>query len=733
MIKKKVPFVLLMVAAVIFSGCAGFITGSSGNVADVKFQKTREQLKNKPRRVLFNDDGNEIVYSIDKPTKQNFWDCQLTNVLNTQVDTVIYCDWSSGFGYFTHNTKVGSVFNTTEGIFAKNKTQAYIDHGTDSLAMAVEFCRKNNLEIFWSMRMNDTHDRAYPLLFSPIKKEHPEWLMGTKENPPVNGSWTAVDYTHPEIRDLAVKYAEEVCRDYDVDGIMLDFFRHPLFFKANAEGGSCSYVEREMMTNMMIRIHDMVTAEGKKRGKPILVAVRTPDDIEFSRRIGLDIEKWMEDGLIDLWIPTGYWRNNAIEYSINLGHHYNIPVYPSLDDSRVDDAMARSLRNSEDSYNARAMNWLYRGADGIQTFNYVSVPGPSRLDYIGDTASLAGKDKLYTTSARGYYHAIRDYMKHGMDAYLGYNFIVPGEKDLSIKKGKPTGVGILIGDDCSVSSPTVTLSLRSDAGIGKVSDLGVTVNGNNVVSTGVKKNRLYLDTAKGYTIEWRVKWLDGDKEGPANSAMVYACPQKNTWWLLQIYKIDGKIVAGFRGDSKYTVLDEDAAKGDFHTLRVTVTEQGTRLYVDNNPEASLFQGLLKQIVLPLRFGDVENNNDAEYDTDYFYAYDGGAVAPGTDIKWTMKYDGDRSPRDAEAITYYDGTKGSFAANHIEHSSIVDGSLRINTLGSDDGTYFDISEPSWYAYDVPPHFIKQGMNTIGFDLEGTNKSIKLQDLTVAIKY
>ena len=86
------------------------------------------------------------------------------------------------------------------------------------------------------MRMNDTHDgtkNAYadPIFrANPLKVAHPEYLMGRKGQKLEQGAWSAVNYALPEVRELAFRYFEEVCHRYDVDGIELDFFRHPVYF-----------------------------------------------------------------------------------------------------------------------------------------------------------------------------------------------------------------------------------------------------------------------------------------------------------------------------------------------------------------------------------------------------------------------------------------------------------------------------------------------------------------------
>ena len=70
-----------------------------------------------------------------------------------------------------------------------NITPSLIAQGTDPLEVMIDFCRKNNLEIFWGMRMNDTHDTSNPLLRPRWKVDHPDYLMGTEDRPPKRGGW----------------------------------------------------------------------------------------------------------------------------------------------------------------------------------------------------------------------------------------------------------------------------------------------------------------------------------------------------------------------------------------------------------------------------------------------------------------------------------------------------------------------------------------------------------------
>ena len=231
-----------------------------------ELKRERKKAAHRKRRIIFNNDGNEPVYYLDEATPKALLDCRTTPLLGSQVDTIFYCTWSSGFSYFTHHTRAGQVFDTTANPkgadnkigFSRNKTADFIKQGTDPLEIMVEFCKKNGIEIFWSFRMNDTHDAwggwYSKYLFPKLKQEHPEWLVASERKRSKHGGWSAVDYGHKAIRDLAVKFIEEVCVNYDVDGIEMDFFRHPVYFKGPAWGRNAGQEELEKMTSMVRRV-----------------------------------------------------------------------------------------------------------------------------------------------------------------------------------------------------------------------------------------------------------------------------------------------------------------------------------------------------------------------------------------------------------------------------------------------------------------------------------------------
>ena len=507
LVRVSVSCLTLAALLVVLSGgsvTAQEVAGKATNLEELRKQRTK--AAHRQRRIIFNNDGNEPVYWIKEATPKALLDSRTTPLLGSQVDTIFYCTWSSPFGTFTHNTKVGEVFDIATEIehpdntrrvfskraFADNKTADFIRQGTDPLKIMAEFCKKNNIEIFWTMRMNDTHDAAGPscwygngVMLNQLKKDHPEWMLGSKEKRVKRGAWTAVDYGRQEIRDLAFKFHEEVCENYDVDGVELDFFRHLNYFKRPAMGEDANQEDCDKMTSLLRRIREMTERGGLKRGRPFLVAVRVPDSVGYCKAVGFDIVHWMEEGLIDILIPSGYFRLNPWEMTVQLGHKYDVAVYPCLSETRIRDKEARGTRASLECYRARAMNVWYSGADGVYLFNYFDPRSPLWRE-LGDPKALETMDKVYTTGARGVGAANR-YIADGV-RFLNRQLVSP-ERPMALEPGKAATIELRVGQHVRAKEPqgigpSVQLRLRvknlADAG-----DLSVKLN-DELLSGGTK-------------------------------------------------------------------------------------------------------------------------------------------------------------------------------------------------------------------------------------------------------
>jgi len=478
----------------------------------------RRQAAHRKRRIIQNFDGNDATFSPKrKPFEQGLLNVYMSGLEHSQVDSIFYCThWC--FGTVIHRSRIATTLTSKDAhpSLKNNCVQDLIDMGTDPLEVVGGFCRRHDIEFFCSFRMNDIHDGAtdgngnliYPHLLSEFKRKHTEYLLGEvgerlPGRPYGSRAACAVDYGVAEVRDYMFRMIEEVCQNYDVDGIELDFFRHAIFFKRHAREGKVGQEERDQMTSLILRIREMMDREGLKRGKPFLLSVRVPDSVGFCRDIGLDIERWLREDLVDLLMTSGYFRLAPWSGSVTLGHKYNVPVYANLSEAReMEKGYKRNWkRYTAEAFRARALRAWSSGADGIYTYNifYFFRPTHPIWSEMGDPATLAKKDKLYVANT------LRTDMIDGFlpEAEKRYRKlpILHHRRPLKLSAGETKSISLVVDDDVMWGtdreiSPEIKLHLMLDDSVGTtMQDLGaslsVTLNGQPLTEWQAKEEVKY--------------------------------------------------------------------------------------------------------------------------------------------------------------------------------------------------------------------------------------------------
>jgi len=477
---------------------------AKGRLTLEEIRKLRKKAAGRKRRIILHQDGRPWVLD-----QRNFLFPHIDGK-QTHVDA---CSFS-----LIHQYNLCRFYRTKVGQPVPPGYVEELKGGPDALDSYIEFCRRNKLDAFWTMRWNDTHDASntpnYRKRFAgnKFKQEHPEFLVGERkwEKPkspdgtwyapdfkhPPHGRWSSVDFTHPEVREHTFRLWEEVCQNYDVDGLLFDGWRHLTFFKSTAWGKRASEEEVTMMTDLLRRTRKMADRIGAERGRPILLAVRVPDSPAYCKGLGLDIETWMKEDLIDIWIATGYFRLQEWEETVKIARKYGVPVWASMDEVRT----RRANCNSMEAYRARAMNMWNAGVDGILLFNFHRYTPPKPhfqlLFELGDPAKLAYLDKMYVPDPRG--------MRRGMGA--GY-WLKGGEQYFTRSKslprtlgrGKATNIRILVGDDVLSAkakglAPSVELRLQFKDPVGQ-NVPSVRFNGKELKGGSPSKNWLRLAVA----------------------------------------------------------------------------------------------------------------------------------------------------------------------------------------------------------------------------------------------
>jgi len=364
-------------------------------------------------RIIYNNDGGTLFRPFapitDVPfSVEGFLDKTVGQLVGTQVDVLTWTLGSDtgrfpgnqGVGRATnqycHQTDVGERFyepgrvyeNANWRALAENARQM-IEEGHDPPQAVIERGHRDGLKVFLGFRMNDCHDaRAverdcaamygtdeptrFPVLengrfaeqnirghICKLKLEHPELLIG-EQSELTRACHIAFDYAHQRVRDFRVALIREACEKYDLDGIELDFLRHPLYFKPGEEAANMG-----LMTEFMGQVRDVLDRVSQDRGKRLPLAIRTLPPFEASARIGLDVRTWVTEGWIDVLIAGICDRIHLpMGDMVRTAHEHDCSVYASVKTDAY-----RKYGCDPDVFPAIAANHYRAGVDGIYLFN----------------------------------------------------------------------------------------------------------------------------------------------------------------------------------------------------------------------------------------------------------------------------------------------------------------------------------------------------------------------------
>jgi hypothetical protein len=406
------------------------------------------------RRLIYNNDGDDAIearsgveheYDVSEALTvratgnlaQDFLDTRSTPLIGSQVDSNWFASCMAGLT-FSHHTKLG-------GFYGKEIPLELVEkYGRDTLEIQLDFSHEHGMEAAWCLRMNDVHDafppgsRRWTYGLAPFKLEHPDCLMGEQgdwykhgQRHP-KGQWSRLDFAMPEVREYIFDTIQEVAQNYDVDCIGMEFFKYFPFFRESLEGNPVEPEHLELMNDLLRRIRRMADEEANRRGRPLLLAAHTPFNLADSIHVGVDLETWLAEGLIDQLMPGGNLESvfcSSYSDMIALGHKYEVPVYPcvswgfwdrwaflGLSDGkhRQFESWIETLYGGQTdragkpsfilvfngwegtlaAWRGAASNLFNAGADGLYLFNPAFGEPPWWCE-IGETATMAGKDKLY--------------------------------------------------------------------------------------------------------------------------------------------------------------------------------------------------------------------------------------------------------------------------------------------------------------------------------------------------
>ena len=411
--------------AAVIGGAAGVAAGCGGGEGipgPSQAKLDRLEAARRRRRIIFVDDNYGLSHE-GSDTPEGFLAPRLKPLIGTQVDAITYAVYAHSPAYISKARKrlyaAAGGTSVTDQAWARNH-KALVDAGHDPLQLVIDFAHENGMEAFAHMSMNDCHDSIMRNLMHPFKSQHPELLVDTKGTlSHLQLYVTAYDFSHEAARDRQFTIVREVCEGFDVDGFEMDYFRHPMFFSRCMRGEPATPEETAIMTGFMARIRRMADAAAARRGRPLLLSARVPDTFQQAIHLGMDVEAWMANDLVDLIIAGGGYASSTldVEHFVQTASKHDVRVYPCINQKpwSCDPAWCR------EGNRALAARWHRAGADGIHFWNLATPFDPysvgtaeelaatrnrvyACLNDVGEAGTLEGTDKLYCVDSSVFVH-----------------------------------------------------------------------------------------------------------------------------------------------------------------------------------------------------------------------------------------------------------------------------------------------------------------------------------------
>ena len=414
------------------------------------------------RTIYFNDARHYYLFVHEPPMRlQDAWG-PVDEVAGTGVDTFVY-GMARDDGWFYPSQVARRFGEDMAGTFQQNaywrvwhNMQSLLDAGHDPLQVLVDRAHERGLDFIASLRMG-----GYPGL--PLEVSVREGGRGMADE---------------GVRDFMLCGVDELATRYDTDGVELDF--------AAAPGGSGYWfpeAEAEELGPTLTQWMRQASAAVRERAAgPGVIGARVYPTPEANRKTGLEVERWLEEGLVDYVVPMVYGfmivdGSMPVAWLAEAAHAHDVAVYYMLQPYYTDESRPGVARQypTPQMFRAAAANAWQAGADGLYTW-FMSWPLGAReravLTELSEPAQIAEGDKHYFLRRRCD-------LAHVVD--VDYPAHLPIVIDPAVDLGRVCELPVTIADDAIGNDHVAAMRLR--LGLGDlVSDdrLEVRINGERV-------------------------------------------------------------------------------------------------------------------------------------------------------------------------------------------------------------------------------------------------------------
>ena len=330
----------------------------------------------------------------------------------------------------------------------------YLLDGGDMVRALVQRCQHHGMAPFVSLRMNDVHllenagqQTKNSIWVSRFYEENPDLLLQpdhAQRRPRGYYPWRGQNWAKQAVRERKLAYLAELCENYDLAGVELDWLRDQHLFP----GGMPLPEKQDILAEFQGQVRailDRTARPGQRR----YLSVRVPVALAGHDEFGFDVCRAIDAG-VDILNCSGWFQSQPLTDIAEIRRLVpGATIFQELthsagglrlvSDPGTDSYGTDSFPRTSDEMFFTAANLAYqRGADGISLFNFVYYrmgsgdlawlvrePPFHVLPKLLDREWLARQPQFYWSAPWSYLQQVRQPIEAGSSRDYRFDIALP--------------------------------------------------------------------------------------------------------------------------------------------------------------------------------------------------------------------------------------------------------------------------------------------------------------------
>ena len=320
-----------------------------------------------PKIMFYHDGRHPLIYMYEPPMQPEEYEQGVDELLGTPVEAIMFC---LGDGRTVlHDTEVGELWGHNVKkwphlIFrrAHQNARHLIRTGHDPLRLICDRAHEYGKLVYPTLLVQQGRGpRDQDVRCANFRFDNSQLEIGAQgdlahDHP----GFTCLDFKHRAVRDERFSIIAETIKKYPVDGFELQMNYFPHYFHPDEVAAG-----REIMTEWIGKVYRALKRSGRNRE----LAIRIPFSMEGCYEVGMDIEAWLKEGIVDVLIGQSFSGPELLDSTVDFrplvkaasgtACRVHAALQSHIDSDRLGEASIELVRGAASNYWAQGIDGLY--------------------------------------------------------------------------------------------------------------------------------------------------------------------------------------------------------------------------------------------------------------------------------------------------------------------------------------------------------------------------------------